>query len=122
MVNISVGNYQSAANGYAEKIYIPAEDLHTYCHNLAEILEGTPRHQNQTRMFTVNTNDIIVMETTSSELVIKQVVPDDIKKLSQELATRRKAMVGGSFYFEAKKDGKVTIILSEAGLLDLFLC
>ena len=113
MVNISVGNYQSAANGHADKIYIPAEDLHTYCHNLAEILEGTLRHQNQTRRFTVNSNNIIVMETTSTELVIKQVLPDDIKKLSQELATRKRAWVEGNFYFEAKKDGKVTIIRSE---------
>ena len=112
-VNISVGNYQSAENGHAKTIYIPAEDLATYCQHLTEILEGSARHPNQSIRFTVNTNDIIIMETTSSELVIKQVVPDDIKKLSQELATRRKGMMGGRFYFEAKKDGKVTIILSE---------
>ena len=110
-VNISVGNYQSAENGHAKIIYIPAEDLGTYCQHLTEILEGSARHPNQSRRFTVNTNDIIVMETTSTELVIKQVVPDDIKKLSQELATRRKAL--GSSFFEAKKDAKVTITLSE---------
>ena len=61
----------------------------------------------------MNTNDIIIMESTSahSGLVIKHLVPDDIKKLSQELATRRKA--SGNSFFEAKKDAKVTITLSE---------
>merc|ERR1712055_305001 len=109
-VNISVGTYQSAENGHAKTIHIPTEDLDTYCQHLGEMLEGGER----TRRFTVNTNEFIDMETTATELVIKQVVPDDIKILSQELATRRKALdKGGSFYFEAKKDGKVRIIRSE---------
>ena len=87
--------------GYAKTLYIPAEELSTYCSHLNEILEGRERHPNQInkRRFTVNTNDIIIMESTSSnsELVIKHIIPDDIKKLSHELAAGRKAL--GSYFF-----------------------
>ena len=111
-VNVSVGSFQSAAKGQAKAIHVPVEELSDYCKQLNEILETRTSHPRQIikRRFTINSNEIINMESNSSdsELVIKHIVPDDIKKLSHDIASRNV-----NRYYEARKDATVCITQSE---------
>ena len=108
-LNISMGKYQEASDGFGKAIHVPVKDINACVKTLSEVI--TRRVTNKVSMtLMINNSEKLTMESLSqdSELVSTHTYPHDMKKLSIDIADKKVDK-----YFKTKKDTIVKVIPSE---------